>query len=231
MTSIPLSPAASCATHRRFVNRRNLKWTGGAALFLIIAVALYLFLRPPNQEDIIKTAYAYEGGGYCALSDSGVPEPVVHQGITILRQSKGGSYCCGFTFLVAMKVAEERGLLKKKQPYEVARFQKEWYGAAKGSNWRQLVLAMENLGIGRQIDPRDARAGDFAVVHRVRGAGHSVIFLDWVKHNDITVGFRYRSSQPSTNGVGDGIEYFVTSGYKGATVDPKHFYVGRLNRR
>jgi hypothetical protein len=56
-----------------------------------------------------------------------------------------------------------------------------------------------------------------------------VIFLDYVRHHDVIVGVRYRSSQPSTNGIGDAVEYFRSSGYVGATIDPHRFYVCRLN--
>jgi hypothetical protein len=207
------------------------RWVVASALLLSSAAVAWSLWDRTDNSDILKIAYSYpDGGGYAALSDSGVPELIDHKGITILKPSRdGASYCCGFTFLIAMKTAKARGLLDDKEPYEVKRFQYEWYGVPKASRWRQAAMAMENLGIGREIDPRDARAGDFVVVHRVKGAGHSVIFLEWVRHNDTIVGFRYRSSQPPTNGVGDAVEYFATSGYREAAVDPKHFYVARLN--
>ena len=90
---------------------------------------------------------------------------------------------------------------------------------------------MEDLGIGRAIDPNDARPGDFATFQRVgRGAGHSVIFLEYVRDRGVIVGVKYRSSQPGTDGIGDAVEYFASSGYRYANVDPKRFYVCRLNR-
>lgn len=214
--------------------KRRFRWswslTWAAALFAGAILLLVLFLRPIDQSDILKAAYAHrDGGGYCGLNESGVSEAIIHKGITILPKSKTGSYCCGYTFAVAMQIATERGLLDEKDAYEVKRCQREWYGATSTSNWRQSAMAMENLGIGREVPPQEAMPGDFAVIHRIRGAGHSVIFLNWIKHDGTIVGFRYRSSQPTTDGVGDSQEYFDTSGYKGASVMSKHFHVGRLN--
>ncbi|MGB7160918.1 MAG: hypothetical protein WBD40_22845 [Tepidisphaeraceae bacterium] len=183
-----------------------------------------------TQEDILRMAYSIsDAGGYCDLEDTGVSEAVVHDGLTILPASRGGSYCCGFTFMVAMRVATERGLMDGKEPYEVKRFQREWYGSTKASRDRQVALAVEQLGIGREVDRTDARPGDFVAFQRIGAGGHSVVFLRWIRRDGEIIGFRYRSSQPFTDGVGDCNEYFVTSGYEGAFVDPAHFYVARLN--
>lgn len=213
---------------RRFRWSASLTWA--AVLFATAILLLVLFFRTEDQADVLRAAYGHrDGGGYCGLNESGVSEAIVHKEITILPKSKNGSYCCGYTFAVAMQVAAERKLLDERDAYEVKRFQREWYGATETSKWRQSAMAMENLGIGREIPPQDAMPGDFAVIHRIRGAGHSVIFLNWIKHEGTIVGFRYRSSQPTTDGVGDSQEYFDTSGYKGASVMSKHFHVGRLN--
>jgi hypothetical protein len=199
------------------------------AAIAMVAVAAWL-LRPRDQADVVKIAYSFpDGGGYCALSDSGVLQPVLFNGVEVLRKSKAGSYCCGFTFMVAMQAAEARGLLKDKDGYEIKRFQREWYGATKVSAERQAALAVENLKIGREVDPLDAQSGDFVVFSRRGGSGHSVIFLNWIKHEKTIVGLHYRSSQPETSGLGDQSEYFISSHYRGASIDPAHFHVARLN--
>lgn len=196
---------------------------------VLVLVCLWAFTRSRVQTDVLRTAYGFaNGGGYCELTDTGVPEAVLHDGTIILRPSKGGSYCSGFTFLVAIRVAADRGLLKQKEAYEVKRFQREWYGATNESRLRQAAMAVESLGIGRQVDPRDAEPGDFVVIHRVGGSGHSAIFLEWIREGDVVVGLRYRSSQPVTGGIGDSEEYFATSGYTVGCVDPARFYVARL---
>jgi len=126
-----------------------------------------------------------------------------------------------------MQVAARRGLLDGLEPYDIAVMQKEWYGATAKSRTRQLIHAIERLGIGYEVSPGQAKPGDFVVFSR-KGSGHSVIFLDWVTHDQRKVGFKYRSSQPATDGVGDQIEYFTTTGYAGAGVIPEYFFVGRL---
>jgi hypothetical protein len=85
--------------------------------------------------------------------------------------------------------------VKDKEAYDLKRFQRECYGATKPSAEREIALAMENLGIGKQIDPVDARAGDFATFQRTpRGPGHSVVFLEYMKHDGVIVGVKFRSS-------------------------------------
>lgn len=192
-----------------------------------LSVACGIWLRPrADNTDVLRAAYEIpNGGGYCDLQGTGVGRDIVFKDIRILPRSRDGNYyCCGYTFDVAMRAAEQRGLLRKVEPYQIRRFQQEWYGATPGSRLKQVVTAMENLAIGKEVYPLDARPGDFAVFSR-RGSGHSVIFLDWVKREGRVVGIRYRSSQPSTNGVGNQIEYFKTSG---GTILPEYFFVGRL---
>lgn len=206
-------------------------WLAGGAV-MAAGVVAWALLHNPSQDDVVTMAYSVPNGGGYALGDSGTPAPVLFNGIEILGKKKPGTHCCGFTFYVAMKVAQQRGLLKDSQPYDVKRFQKECYGATNASREREIAMAMENLGIGKQIDPLDARPGDFATFQRTpRGPGHSVVFLEYVKHDGTIVGVKFRSSQPTTDGVGDVIEYFASSGYRGATVDSNRFYVCRLNSR
>lgn len=209
--------------------RQRKWWLVGAPVVIIAVAAAFLLSRAKTKdEDVLKVAYSMNGGGY-GLASSGTPEAIRHEGIEILRKSTDGTQCCGFTFWVAMKVAEQRGLLNGKEAYELKRFQSEWFGASKHSAEKECALAIATLGIGKEIAPADARAGDFATFQRYpRGAGHSVIFLDWIRYNKIIVGVKYRSSQPNTQGVGDRMEYFTSSGYKNATINPKRFYVARL---
>ncbi len=199
-----------------------------AATVMVIGVCAWLFAsRDADGADVLAIAYSVNGGGY-GVRTSGTPERIVHNGIQVLDKSKNGSHCCGFTFWVAMKVAQQRGLLSGKPPYEIKRFQREWYGATAQSAETECALAVVNLGIGREIDPADAQPGDFICFQRPNKSAHTVIFLDWIRHEDVIVGLKYRSSQPRTNGVGDDKEYFITSRYRGASVDPKRFYVARL---
>ena len=111
-----------------------------------------------------------------------------------------------------MRVAAERGLLTGKTFDEVKRFQKLWYGATELDDRTLVVLAAETLGVGRGVPLDAAQPGDFVQIWRSNGSGHSVLFLDWVEEEGERVGFRYRSSQGSTDGVGDATERFTDAG-------------------
>src|SRR5262245_50765509 len=77
------------------------------------------------------------------------------------------------------------------------------------------ALAVEKLGIGKQIEFKNARRGDFLQLWRTTKSGHSVVFLEWVKVGGSPIGVKYRSSQPATKGIGDNIEYFANvTGHK-----------------
>lgn len=69
----------------------------------------------PNA-DVLKIAYSFKDGGQYnqAWKGSGATEEISFQGERILPVSEGGTYCCGYTFAVVMRAAEERGLLKDK---------------------------------------------------------------------------------------------------------------------
>lgn len=201
-----------------------------AALWLGLNLLLGYLLTPPGQ-DVLNVAYAYpDGGGYCPINDTGVAQTIKHNGETILMGSKNGStYCCGFTFQVAMQAAEQRGLLNGKSVWQLRQFQQEWYGTTKKSALKQCATAMEDLRIGREIAMKDAQPGDFAVFSRVQGPGHSVVFLNWMRDEQgQIVGLRYRSSQGSTRGVADNYEYFWGSGL--GRIDRQSLFIGRLNK-
>jgi hypothetical protein len=206
-----------------------------AVLGIVLSLSSWFFRGRANHttveshsSDVLRMARTLKDGGGYTLADTGVPQDVVVNGVTVLRKSKKGTYCSGFTFTVAMHVAEERGLMRDKTPEQLKRFQKEWYGAAKGARQKQLVVAMEHLGIGREIDPLDAQPGDF-IQFWTRQYGHSAVFLEWIKQDGKTVGFKFRSSQSATDGIGDQAGYFTSSGYSGGNVIPDEFFVGRLN--
>jgi hypothetical protein len=170
-----------------------------------------------------------DGGGYIWEGGSGSPQAVKFEGETILPQQKKGTYCSGFTFAVAMKTAADRGLLRGKTAAEVRRFQKEWYGVPKEAQERQCALAVERLGVGRHIKKlEDARPGDFVQIWRTNKSGHSVVLVDWVREGDAIVGLRYRSSQKSTDGIGDRTEYFADVPAREGKVDRARTYVARL---
>lgn len=182
-------------------------------------------------KDVLAAAKAIpDGGTYVWDGGSGVPREIRHDGETIVKAQEKGTYCSGFTFTVAMETAHQRGLLNDKSVEAVRKFQKEWYGSTKEAAERQCALAVERLGIGREIERlEEAQPGDFVQIWRTNKTGHSVVFLDWVRDGDELIGIKYRSSQKSTNGVGDRIEYFADSQGRDGKVDRRRIYIARLD--
>jgi hypothetical protein len=190
---------------------------------------------PLNAEepgkDVLAAARAIpDGGSYVWANGSGSPREIRHDGEVILKAQEKGTYCSGFTFCVAMQAARERGLLKGKSAEAVRQFQKEWYGSTEEAAERQCALAVDRLGIGQEVKSlADAWPGDFMQIWRTNKSGHSILFLDWVRDQDQVVGIKYRSSQKSTDGVGDRIEYFADAPGHEGKVDRQRTYVARLD--
>jgi hypothetical protein len=177
---------------------------------------------------VAEIAHSYPDGGGYEWKGTGVPEAIRFGEATILDKGKS-TYCSGFTFAVVMKAAAERGILKGQTAEQVRAFQKEWYGSTKESGETQCAYALEKLGIGKEVKAADAREGDFLQLWRTNKSGHSVVFLDWVTDGSKRIGLKYRSSQKSTDGIGDRVEYFAGTPGKKGLVDPKRIYFGRLN--
>ena len=187
--------------------------------------------RVPAPDDVLRVARALPDGGGYKWEGSGTCEEIRHDGKVVLPKGAKGTYCCGFTFNVAMNAAREFGLLEGKTFDEIKQFQRNWYGASSDKDIveRQVVPALVNLGIGRGVKPEDAQPGDFLQFWRGK-SGHSVVFLGWVTKEGETkpIGFRYRSSQKATDGVGDHEEFFADTGIKKAEVDRNRMYFARF---
>ena len=156
------------------------------------------------------------------------PAAVEFGGEVILPKGDG-TICCGYTLSIATDVAKARGLLNEKTADDLRRFQKLWYGDGEPGDKTLCVLAVQSLGVGREVNLPDARPGDFVQFWRRGGSGHSVIFLGWVMEDGLAVGFRYRSSQKSTDGIGDRTEYFSDDPKGRGGVLRKQTYVCRLH--
>jgi hypothetical protein len=195
--------------------------------FSIVASAPSVSADPPSTLEIARDNR--DGGGYDhTWKGTGVPDEIRFKESLILPKGKG-TYCCGFTFAVAMDAASKRDLLRSKSVEQVRAFQKQWYGATEESREIQCALAVTKLGIGKQIKPDHARPGDFLQFWRTNESGHSVVFLEWVNEGDQRVGFKYRSSQGSTKGVGDRVEYFAGVAGTSGLVVPQRMYFCRIN--
>ena len=177
--------------------------------------------------DIMSVANKFSGGGYQWGGVSGVCIPLYHNGKLIRSYDEGGpSHCCGYTLSVAFIAATNRGLFDGKSESEVSKFSSNWYSAG-GANGKLCVEALENLGIGKEVLLENAQEGDFCQIWRTNGSGHSVIFLSHIYEGDDIIGFNYRSSQKSTDGIGDSSEYFSDSGKGKVNKDVTYF--GRMD--
>jgi hypothetical protein len=203
-----------------------------ASQLVIVAVATSVQRDSAESLAIVEIARGFrDGGGYDnTWKGTGAPDEIRFKESLILAKGNG-TYCCGFTFAVAMKAAAQHDLLAGKSVEQVRAFQKQWYGATEESREIQCALAAMKLGIGEPIKPDHARPGDFLQFWRTNMSGHSVVFLGWVEDGGQRVGFRYRSSQASTTGIGDRVEYFAGVAGKNGLVVPERMYFCRLNEK
>lgn len=200
------------------------------ALFVVFSIPASAGDRTPNDVVLAAVRAIPDGGGYNWVAGStGVPEEIRFEDTLILSKGKGGTYCCGITFAVVMQAGTELKMLDQLSPADVKLLQKRFYGVPRDAQERQCVMALEEAGLGAEVTADEAKPGDFMQFYREKG-GHSVIFLGWVEENGQRIGFTYRSSQQSTDGVGDKTEYFSDAGGREGKVDRKRVYFGRLGK-
>ena len=190
---------------------------------------------PEIENDVIVAARDYADGGGYKFAGTGSPSELrARGGVVLARGDEGTTYCSGYTFAVAWRVGFERGLLQSKTPDELHAFQRAWYGAD-GDSERQAGPAMEQFGVGKSISWEQCAPGDFVQFWRGR-TGHSAVFLRWLRAESSTaLGFSYRSSQATTNGIGDKEESFAdvldAAGAPRGEVDRARMYCARISAR
>ena len=196
------------------------------AFSLLMAVELPPLRAQPMNEFFLRQAKAYPAEGGYVWSSTGCPEALVRGTDTLLRKSKAGTYCSGFTFTVFFKVMNECGAFDSLSLSELKRIQQEWYGITAASAEQQCVYVMEKWNLGSHIEKEHARPGDFVQFWRNNNSGHSAVFLDWSRDSEGNiVGIKYRSSQRSTNGIGERTEPI---GADSRSLNPKRVYLGRI---
>ncbi len=188
------------------------------ALFCLLALA-------QSNKKVLEIAYSYSGGGY-KWSSSGAPKAIIFKDSEILKKSTQGTFCSGYTFTVAFEALDQAGKIDHLSLDQVKWLQRNWYGTNEASAETQCLYALKKLGLGFEVKMREAKAGDFVQFWRNNKSGHSVIFLDWVKNEsgEIT-GIKYRSTQKSTNGIGDRTE---TIGTGEKEINLSRLYIVRL---
>jgi hypothetical protein len=140
------------------------------------------------------------------------------------------TFCCGLTLEVFLHAYNKwldshPGVDPPVKPGDWAEFQRLWYVV--DLNGPGPSAALEKFSIGEEIAAADLLPGDFIQIWRTKNAkgnvsGHSVVFLDWVR-NDAgkPIGFRYWSTQPSTSGISETVEYFGPLG--GMSTENTHY--------
>lgn len=198
----------------------------------VIAVLASGASAADGAVDVVKVARSFaDGGGYRWEGGSGAPCEITVDGVSILAAQKEGTYCSGFTYAVVMRSAESRRLLAGKTADELRLFQKQWYGSTDESAERQCALAVEELGVGREVKRlEDAELGDCVQLWRTNKSGHSVVLLELARDvGGKVIGLTYRSSQKSTDGIGDRSEYLADARGREGKLDRRRVYVARLN--
>lgn len=178
----------------------------------------YLRITPPGDynEQVVQIAKLYSSGGYKWVAGSdGVPESIYFKDQEILTMpADKKTYCCGFTFWVAMRVLESNRLIDEMTVNEIKTFQKQFFGSAPTPQKKLCAYAIPTLGVGKEIVFDRCKEGDFVQLWRTNGSGHSVIFYKWIinKNNNNKIGFEYYGTQTATGGMGLHEEYFSGSG-------------------
>ncbi|MEG6615941.1 copper amine oxidase N-terminal domain-containing protein [Peptococcaceae bacterium 1198_IL3148] len=197
--------------------------------------------------DIIDT---YEIGKYPYLMNgdynnyNGVTTNLVYQDKIIAKANPRGdlaSHCVGITFEVFFKAMQQRnedlGIsvdnFNDMTWQELQDFMLTWYVAKGDKSISNVAVAVEKYGLGKRIgNIADAQPGDFVDISRENNTGHTVIFIDAIKKDGQIVGFKYWSSQESTNGIAYKTEYFNLkdqNGNKYGNVMADKVYIARVS--
>lgn len=162
----------------------------------------------------------------------GTTQDITYRGQVVAEgDPEGRCYCVGLTWEVMMRAFEAAdaatggdGTLNGLSVAELDEFRIDWF--VRDLYGDGVVTALQNYGLGQPVRSwSDVEPGDFVQFWRNSGSGHSVIFMNWVTNSagDIA-GFRYWSTQSSTDGIAYNTEYFGTTG---SSVDATHFFVAR----
>ncbi len=167
-------------------------------------------------------AHALDGGGYFIGKNEVPTESPIGYSLRLFDQPlldppRATSYCSGATYgaLIetlnrifpngAVRISPERlEAVRMQEPdggrrEDQIKFWGHWNDDGFGSHYALVQYS----GIGIEIQPEQARPGDFMNISWKSGNGHSVVFLGWVKDRDGQKRMLYWASQKGTNGYGD----------------------------
>ena len=199
---------------------------------------------------VLKVIPSYDGDKYPYLLNNdydhynGVTENIIYKGSLIAKANPDrskSSHCVGLTYEVFFKAMKERNKEAGLAPdnfnnmtiNNMRDFMLTWYDAegTPKSKGDQLAGAIVKYGLGNQITRlEDAKAGDFIDFSRTK-SGHTAVFINWLRDDKSNiVGFKFWSTQKSTNGIAYKEEYFSDNpqeAFKG-TVNRNQLYIGRV---
>jgi cell wall-associated NlpC family hydrolase len=172
---------------------------------------VFLFQNPFFAQDLnpefLSKAMAFPNEGGYVWSSTGCPEALILRNDTLLKKSKAGTYCSGFTFTVFYSVLMEKGWFDSLNLSSLRSIQQDWYGNTKEAAETQCLYVLEKWKWGKRVDLEEAKPGDFVQFWRNNNTGHSALFLGWNRDaSGKIVGIRYRSSQKITNGIGEKVD-------------------------
>ena len=164
-----------------------------------------------------------DGGGYFIGKDSIPTEAPIGYNIKLFGQQmfdapRKTSYCSGASyssFIEALNfIAEDMKILKpdsnrmesmRLQEFDGGRREDhiKFWGKWNADGFGSHFALVQYSSMGKEVNPSQARPGDFANISWKSGGGHSVVFLAWVKDDIEKKYMLYWSSQRSTNGMSD----------------------------
>ncbi len=166
-------------------------------------------------------ASAPDGGGYFASVSAVPPEtPIGYQlklfGNNLFEPKRKTSYCSGSTYSVfieavnfiypdgAEKLSDDRleSLMIVEKDGSRREDNIKFWGKWNDDGFGNHFALVQYSRIGRVIEPKNARPGDFMNISWRSGNGHSVVFLGWYFDGAGDWNVVYWSSQKSTNGLG-----------------------------
>lgn len=169
-------------------------------------------------------ATAMDGGGYFIGLKVDPPESPIGYNINLFKKQlleapRTTSYCSGSSysaFIEGLNMIYSNGSVPlSEERYESLRMQEpdggrredgvKFWGKWNDDGYGNHFALVQYSGMGKMIEPVNARPGDFLNISWNHGGGHSVVFLGWYINEEDEKCVVYWSSQKSTNGLGDAI--------------------------
>ena len=171
-------------------------------------------------DEVQKTAL--DGGGYFVGLKVNPPEsPIGYDlkllGKPLIKAPRKTSYCSGASYTVFIEalnlIFAGSNKILPEENYEAMRMQEpdggrrednvKFWGKWNADGYGNHFSLVQYSKIGKKINPKNARPGDFVNISWKSGLGHSVVFLGWNIDEKNDTNLVYFSSQKHTNGFGD----------------------------